>query len=284
MPTSPTVAQWQLARELEDLRKQRDLNITQIAKVLEVTVSTVSRWEAAQRVPREKELRQLIRHYGLPEPEGEALLGLRRQAGRRGWWQSYDLDQRYGTFIGLEASASEIEAYTSSVITGLFQTEDYARALIKGVNSAVTEDNLEHQIEVRRQRISQVLTEDGPRIWVILGESAIRQQVGGTKVMCEQIAHLQELSTRPQVTLQVIPREAGAHIGMVIPTFMILKLPESGLSTVYSEGYRSNLFMDDADSLASYEEVFNQLRLAGVGGNMLRDLLSGINGNLQKGV
>ena len=127
MPTaSPTVAQWQLGRELQQLRAQHALTITQIAKVLEVTTSTVSRWESAERVPREKELRQLTRHYDLPEQEAEALLHLRRQAGKRGWWQSYDLEQRYGTFIGLEACASEIEAYTSTVVTGLFQTEHYA--------------------------------------------------------------------------------------------------------------------------------------------------------------
>ena len=273
---SPTVAQWQLGRELHQLRAQHRLTITQVAKVLEVTTSTVSRWEAAERVPREKELRQLTRHYELPEQEAESLLQLRRQAGKRGWWQSYDLEQRYGTFIGLEASASEIEAYTSTVVTGLFQTENYARAIISGVDSSVTADELERQIEVRHERVSQNLDEGGPNMWVILGESAVRQQVGGMAVMREQITHLLELSEHPKITLQVIPHEAGAHVGMVVPTFMILRLPQNGLSTVYVEGYRSNLFLENSEDLRSHEMIFNQLRLAGVGGNMLRTLLSSI--------
>ncbi|GAB3709683.1 helix-turn-helix domain-containing protein [Nocardiopsis oceani] len=277
MPTTtPTVAQWQLGRELRQLRAQHKLTITQVGKILEVTTSTVSRWEAAERVPREKELRQLARHYEMPELEADALLQLRRHAGKRGWWQSYDLEQRYGTFIGLEASASEIEAYTSTVVTGLFQTESYARAIISGVNSSVSPENLERQIEVRHTRVSQNLAEDGPKMWVILGESAIRQQVGGAEVMREQITHLLELSAHSNITLQVIPHEAGANIGMVVPTFMILKLPQNGLSTVYVEGYRSNLFLESAEDLSSHEAIFNQLRLAGVGGNMLRNLLSGI--------
>ncbi|WP_067606791.1 helix-turn-helix domain-containing protein [Nocardiopsis listeri] len=273
---SPTVAQWQLGRELQQLRAQHALTITQVAKVLEVTTSTVSRWESAERVPREKELRQLARHYELPDRESEALLQLRRQAGKRGWWQSYDLEQRYGTFIGLEASASEIEAYTSTVVTGLFQTENYARAIISGVDSSVTADELERQIEVRHERVSQNLAGDGPNMWVILGESAVRQQVGGMEVMREQITHLLELSEHPRITLQVIPHEAGAHVGMVVPTFMILRLPQNGLSTVYVEGYRSNLFLENSEDLRSHEMIFNQLRLAGVGGNMLRTLLSSI--------
>src|SRR5690606_22466165 len=151
--------------------------------------------------------------YELPEQEAEALLQLRRQAGKRGWWQSYDLEQRYGTFIGLEASAAEIEVYSSTVVTGLLHTERYARAVISGVNSAVTPEDLERQIEVRRARINQALSDDGPNLWVIMGEAAIRQQVGGTEVMREQITHLQDLSTHPKVTLQVIPYAAGAHIG-----------------------------------------------------------------------
>lgn len=281
MPTTtPTVAQWQLGRELQRLREQHSLTITDVARILEVTISTVSRWEAALRVPREKELRQLTRHYELSSQEAEALIQIRRQAGKRGWWQSYDLQQRYGTFIGLEASASEIEAYTSSVVTGLFQTEDYARAVITGVSSSVTPDDLERQIEVRRQRVSRVLSEDGPDMWVILGESAVRQQVGGTDVMRAQITHLLELSAHPRVTLQVIPHVAGAHIGMVVPTFMILKLPVSGLSTVYVESYRSNLFLESAEDLHDHEAIFNQLRLAGVGGDMLRKLLSDVRRDL----
>ncbi|TDQ54432.1 helix-turn-helix domain-containing protein [Actinorugispora endophytica] len=277
MSTSPTVAQWQLARELQKLREQRaPLTVTDVAKILEVTVSTVSRWEAAQRVPREKELRQLAKHYGLPAQEAEALLQLRRQAGKRGWWQSYDLEQRYGTFIGLEASATEIEAYASTMVTGLLQTERYARAIITGVNSTIASDDLERQMEVRRERINQAFSEDGPDLWVIMGETATRQQVGGAEVMRDQITHLQELSTHPKVTLQVIPYIAGAHIGMLIPTFMILKLPKSGLSTVYMEGYRSNLFLDSPQDLANHEAIFNQLRLVGIGGDMLRNLLSGI--------
>lgn len=274
MTTTPTVAQWQLARELQHLRQRHGLTITQVSKILEVTISTVSRWEAGQRLPREKELRQLTRHYELPGHEAEALLQLRHQAGRRGWWQSYDLDQSYGTFIGLEASASEIEAYNSTVITGLFQTEAYARSLIGALNGGVTDEEHERHMEVRRQRLAQVLSAEGPEIWVILGESAIRQNVGGAEVMREQLSHLQEMSAHPRVTLQVIPHTAGAHIGMVVPTFMILKLPESGLSTVYVEGYRSNLFLETAEDLADHEVIFNKLRLAGVGGNMLRRLLS----------
>ncbi len=284
MATTPTVAQWQLARELQALRERRGLKPTEVSKILSVRISTVSRWEAAERVPREKELRELLRHYELSEEEGEALLQLRRQAAKRGWWQSYDLEQRYGTFIGLETSAAEIEVYSGAVVTGLLQTERYARAIITGTNNAITPEDLERQIEVRRARIHHAFSDDGPNLWVIMGEAALRQQVGGTDVMREQIDHLQELSTHPKVTLQVIPYVAGAHAGLVMPAFMILKLPHPRLSTVYVEGYgSSNLFLDSDQDLASHEEIFNQLRLAGVGGNMLRNLLSDIRKELQKG-
>lgn len=72
------------------------------------------------------------------------------------------------------------------------------------------------------------------------------------------------------------PTDAAAGL----PTFMILKLPASGFSTVHVEGYRSNLFLENAEDLRDHEAISDQLRLAGVGGDMLRKLLSDIRRDL----
>ncbi|GAB3208013.1 Predicted transcriptional regulator [Marinactinospora thermotolerans DSM 45154] len=270
--SSPTVALWQLAREMKELRAAHQMSITDVSRILEVRISTVSRWEAAERVPREKELKQLARHYGLGEEEIAALVELRRQAGRRGWWQSYDLDRRYGTFIGLEADAREIEAYSSTVITGLLQTERYAWEIIRGTDG--TEESTHEQVKVRRERQERAFSERGPDLWIILGEAPLHQLVGGREVMREQLRHLLDIMDHPKLTLQVIPYSAGAHIGLVMPSFMILKLADYGLTTVYTEGRGSNLFLDGDDDIADHEAVFNKLRLAGMGGDMVRKLLT----------
>ncbi|WP_344974762.1 helix-turn-helix domain-containing protein [Salinactinospora qingdaonensis] len=271
---SPTVAQWQLARELKRLRSEHKMNRTEVAKILEVTVSSVSRWESAERVPREKELKQLAQYYHLSSQESDELVNLRRQAGKRGWWQSFDLEKRYGTFIGLEADATEIEIYESSVITGLLHTPNYAREVIRGTLQAG--EPVDGQVEVRLARQQRVLDENGPEVCVVLGEAAIRQLVGGRQIMREQLQHLIELIDHPKVTLQVIPFSAGVHIGLLMPNFVILTLADFRLSTVYLEGQASNLFLDSHEDVARHKLAFKKLRSAGVSGNLAQSLLADV--------
>ncbi|WP_147281078.1 helix-turn-helix domain-containing protein [Marinitenerispora sediminis] len=273
---SPTVALWQLARELQRLRLAHKMNRTEVAKVLEVNSATVGRWESTERVPREKELKQLARYYQLTAEEMDALVELRRQAGKRGWWQSYDLGQRYGTFIGLEADASEIEIYESSIITGLLQTEDYAREVIRGTAPRGNPTPVEQEVEVRLARQRRFYRESDCQLWVIMGEAALRQLAGDRKVMRDQLSHLLELMEHPRITLQVIPFTAGVHVGMPLPSFMIMRLADYGLTTVYVEGNSSNLFLESETDVARHDALFNQLRLAGVGGDLGRSLIAGI--------
>ncbi|PSK97471.1 helix-turn-helix protein [Murinocardiopsis flavida] len=272
---SPTVALWQLARELTRLREGRGLRRTDAARLIEVSNAAVGRWEAAERVPREKDLKHLLRSYELTEGEIADLVELRRQAGKRGWWQPFDLDQRYGTFIGLEAAASGIETFENSLITGLLQTEDYARETIRGTapRGGGPDLHLDQQMEARLARQQRAFVHDGPDIWVVMGEAALRQRIGGAKVLREQLKHLLEAMEWPKLNIAVIPFGAGAHVGLCMQTFMILRLKSVGLTTVYIEGERSNLFLENEEDIAQHESIFNLLRLAGVGGDLLRNLL-----------
>ncbi|GAA3758033.1 helix-turn-helix transcriptional regulator [Salinactinospora qingdaonensis] len=225
-------------------------------------------------MPREKELKQLAQYYHLSSQESDELVNLRRQAGKRGWWQSFDLEKRYGTFIGLEADATEIEIYESSVITGLLHTPNYAREVIRGTLQAG--EPVDGQVEVRLARQQRVLDENGPEVCVVLGEAAIRQLVGGRQIMREQLQHLIELIDHPKVTLQVIPFSAGVHIGLLMPNFVILTLADFRLSTVYLEGQASNLFLDSHEDVARHKLAFKKLRSAGVSGNLAQSLLADV--------
>ncbi|GLU46683.1 helix-turn-helix domain-containing protein [Nocardiopsis ansamitocini] len=271
---SPTVALWQLARELVRLREERGLTRAEAARLVEISGAAVGRWESAERVPREKDLKHLLTEYELSEDEIVDLVQLRRQAGKRGWWQPYSLDRQYGTFIGLEADATSIEIYESSWITGLLQTEDYAREAIKGTLSRGAPESIEQQVEARLNRQKRVLSDSGPQVWVIMGEAAVRQLIGGAKVMHAQLEHLLDLMDHPRLTIQVIPYTAGVHVGLRMQSFLLLELADFGLTTVYVEGHGSNLFLESDEDILEHREIFNQLRLAGAGGDIVRSLLS----------
>ncbi|GGP88700.1 hypothetical protein GCM10010140_18050 [Streptosporangium pseudovulgare] len=52
-------------------------------------------------------------------------------------------------------------------------------------------------------------------LWAIMNEGVLRRQVGGERVMKEQLNHLVDISAQPNVTLQVLPYAAGAHAAML---------------------------------------------------------------------
>ena len=55
--------------------------------------------------------------------------------------------------------------------------------------------------------------DDPPLFWVLLDENVLHREIGGAKVMRDQLTHLAGMARRPNVTVQVIPC-AGAHVGL----------------------------------------------------------------------
>ena len=107
-----------------------------------------------------------------------------------------------------------------------------------------------------------MLTTEPPlRLWLIIDEAVVRRQVGGPKVMQDQVQHLIEIATQlPNVTLQMVPFSAGGHAGMEGP-FSILMLPAASLTNVvYVESRAGHLFLNQQEDLQVFREVFNYLR------------------------
>ncbi|MFW5416082.1 helix-turn-helix domain-containing protein [Nocardiopsis sp. CNT-189] len=279
---NPTVVRWQLAGELRRLRGDRSAN--EVAKALRMTPSIVFRWETAGSdgvVPASGTLTRLLEYYEVDEAETQRLMALRDEARSRGWWQPYDLDKHYGTLIGLEANASEIEAFDPQLVPGLLQTEDYMRAVIKGTRPDIDPTTLEQRVNVRLQR-QRTWEEGSTELWLIVGEAALRQLIGGPPTMHEQLTRLLELSEHPRITLQAVPFSEGAHPGLETSGFLILRLSEISLTAVYVEGRTSNLYLDSEEDIETYEKVFDNLRAAAAGVQSTTSLISSIRHGLRK--
>ncbi|PRY01575.1 helix-turn-helix domain-containing protein [Allonocardiopsis opalescens] len=271
---SPTVGRWQLATWLARLRAGRP--VAEVAKRLRVSTSTVLRWETAGEkgvVPGPGPLSRLLEIYEVPDDEAARIRELREQARRSGWWQPYDLDRHYGTYIGLEAEATRIETYESDLVTGLAQTEGYARAVVRATRPGATPAMIDQLVQVRVHRQKTWLREGGPKLWAILGEAALRQRVGSATIMRDQLRHLIELSDHPRMTLQALPFSVGAHAAMEMASFAILFLDQIPLSTVYTEGHGASLFQDSPRDVTAHAEVFDRLRAAALGTEATRQVL-----------
>ena len=260
---SPTVRRRRLAAELRRIREQRGLTIDQVSERMAWHPTKLSRIETGRRSAPPGDVRALLELYEIAGDEADTLRRLARQARQRGWWEAYKdvLPPVYSTYIGLEAEAVSVRNYECLFIPGLLQTENYARAAIRGVLPQATEEDVDSRVAVRMGR-TRLLYSGSLHLWAIMDEAAIRRCVGGPTVMMEQAQHIKELAALPTVTVQVIPYSAGAHPGMP-GSFSILEFPDkTDPEVVYIDSAAGDLFMEREEEVARYTVTFEHLRAA----------------------
>jgi hypothetical protein len=157
-----------------------------------------------------------------------------------------------------------VRTYEQLVVPGLLQTEAYARAMMETLPKRPAEE-ISDRIRVRMQRQSLLDREDDFNLWVVLDEAALSRPVGGDEVMREQLQRLVKAGERPNITIQLLPFETGAHAGMD-GTFAILDFDAAwDRSIVFAENATGGLFIDKSDEVDRYLEVFDIVQKAALG-------------------
>ena len=255
---SPTVRRRELGTLLRSLRNEKNLTVEDVAVSLMCSPSKVSRMETGHGAATPRDIRDLCNLYGVTDQaERDRLMKLARESKLQGWWQSYDLT--YATYVGLEAEAVAISDFQSSVVPGLLQTPDYARAGHEGTMPRLSNEQIEMQIQAKLTRQS-LLTEVNPLTFrAVMDEAVLRRVVGGPQVMGKQLDRLIEVARLPNVTLQIIPFTVGSHPGLE-SNFNILELPKPTPSIVFVEGLVGSMYLERAEDLKRYQEVFERLQ------------------------
>jgi transcriptional regulator with XRE-family HTH domain len=258
---SPTIRRRRLGAELRRRREAAGVTIETVAERLECSASKISRIETGHTSATPRDVRDMLGIYGVSVDESEELVQIAREARQKGWWHPYSTVLT-GAYVGLEQAANSVRAYEQQVVPGLLQTEEYAKAMIRAARPDITADEVERRVRVRLNRQS-LLTQDDPiDLWVVLDEAVLSRPVGGDAVMRAQLSRLVEAAELPNVTLQVLPFEAGAHAGMD-GTFAILDFPEAGdPDVVYAENATGGLFLEKSEELRKYVFIFDHIRAA----------------------
>jgi transcriptional regulator with XRE-family HTH domain len=255
---SPTVRRRELGALLRALRNEKNLTVEQVAERLLCSPSKVSRMETGHGIATPRDIRDLCDLYEVTDQaERDRMMTLARESKRRAWWQSYELS--YATYVGLEAEAVVISAFQSSAVHGLLQTADYARAGHEGTMPRPSPERIEMQIEAKLTRQEILVREGPPRFAVVLDEAALHRMVGGYQVMAAQLARLLDVSALPNVQVQVLPFDRGAHPALE-SNFTILELPDQAPGVVFVEGLIGSTYLDRADDLKRYHEIFRELQ------------------------
>jgi len=283
MTTGPTVRRRRLGSELRKLRDASGMKLEEVAAELGVAPSTLSRIETSKAPTKSAYLSQMLEMYGVTDPaQRQVLVDMAREGHRKGWWAAYDdvLPSGFDIFVGLEAETTGIRSYENSVVYGLLQTQDYARAVLRELLPRHTDEQIDRQVDLRMARQRRLEEEPALDLWVIHDEAVIRRAVGGAAVMRGQLTRLLEVGARPGMTLQVLPFESGAHAGMRGP-FSILEFPDRTDSRIaHVESMGGFIYMEKDREVRTCSDAFDRLRAAALAPGASADLIATVRANL----
>jgi transcriptional regulator with XRE-family HTH domain len=277
-----TVPRRQLGRYLHDLRVRAGLTARTAAKQLERSEPTLWRIENGRTATRSLDVEQMCRLYGADEQMTKALMSLAKQTRARGWWQAYGdvVPEWLDLFIGLEAAATRIDWFETELVPGLFQTEAYARELIRRAYPDDDEPEIDRRVQLRMGRQAILRRSiDPPLMRVALRETVLRCHVGGQEAMSAQLARLAKVSELPYVSLRIVPYTTGLYSGMLSGAFGILRFPANGNGeeteppTVYTDLFAGALYLDQPHEVARYDRVFGEIWEASLEETASRELL-----------
>ncbi|MET7358749.1 helix-turn-helix transcriptional regulator [Streptomyces sp. NPDC005562] len=283
MQYGPAVRRRQLGAELRALRSEAGLTSSEAAALLGWHQSKVSRIETGRSGVKASDVRLLLAAYRVKDSRrSELLIAIagadETGAGRQHWWRAYRdlLPATYRDFISLESQASGVRTLETSVVPGLLQTPDYARAVTRAALCGLPEKQVDALVEVRLAR-QDVLRADPPlRLSVVVDEAVLHRPVGGRPVLAGQLARLREVSQLSHVRIQVLPFAAGEHAGL-IGSFVIFSFPAiADLDVVVLDHLTSSLYLERKEDLQAYTEAFNSLQAQALSPEESTDFIAGL--------
>jgi transcriptional regulator with XRE-family HTH domain len=266
----PSARERRLARELRLLRAGRPMHGKDVAAQLGWSASKVSRIETGRIGISSDDLDRLLALYAVPEEQATFLRRLAPAARPRGWWDAYadTLSAGYANLIRLEAGSRALRCYGALVPHALLQTPEYVRQVILSTWERPSAAEIERRVQVcrRRQELLDATTDEGPlQFWAVLDESVLRRAAVASgeeprgAVMRGQLDRLVALAERPNVTIQVLPFEAGLP-PVTAGSFSVLESRATGRpDVVYLENKTRVFFLDAEAEVHRYSSAFELL-------------------------
>jgi transcriptional regulator with XRE-family HTH domain len=175
-----------------------------------------------------------------------------------GWFSEFYAESRtwiatppwFRSWVEHEQQAATLRIWQLGLLSGLLQTEEYARAIL-AVNPGVTEDQVNERLAARLARQAVLTRDDPPAVWFLVDQAALRRCVGSADIMAAQLAHLTGVARLPNVTIQVVPDIA--HAGL-LGGFAIAE------HASYVETAVAGQVFEDAETIARLRTRFDTLR------------------------
>ena len=262
--SSPTVLRIVIGTQLRRLREAHGITREIAGETIRASHAKISRLELGRVGFKERDVADLLKLYGVTRaPEREAFLRLVRQANTPGWWHRYSdvLPGWFEMYVRLEQAASAIRSYQVQFVPGLFQTEEYARAVITSDARGESPDDLERRVHLRMTRQKLLAEPHAPTFTAILDEAAVRRPYGSRRVLREQLEHLVALGELANVTLRVLRFDDAASA--TAGPFTVLRFAEPDLpDVVYIEQLTSAVYLDKPAEVGHYRAAMDRIATA----------------------
>jgi transcriptional regulator with XRE-family HTH domain len=284
--TGPLGPRRAIAKAVKKLREDRGKLLNDVARDLMMSTSKLSRLENAQGKPLPRDIRDLVRYYGI---EGTALAGRLERwvkaAQRPGWWTSYD-DEVIGALnahLAYEVDAAVARVYTIPFLPVLLQTLDYSRAVYRDMEGR-SESEIRQLLAVRLRRQEALRSREGLeplRLIAVTHESTLHQLVGSADIMRDQLDELLERSAEPNVSLRVLPFSSKPVFSMTC-MYALFEYKDVGESDIVNIETHAGFFsVEDAAQVKKYRSYHDALMRASLTEEESRDLIRRIRDDMR---
>ncbi|HEY3610063.1 MAG TPA: helix-turn-helix transcriptional regulator [Pseudonocardiaceae bacterium] len=264
-----TVVRSGLAGDVQYVRRQRDLSLEVVCGELGWQQSKLSRMENGQQCISTADLASLLVVYKVKgRVRGQLLHLVDRQDEPGRWIVDAALQQK--PLVRLEAEAISLVSAEPLLIPGLVQTAEYALAVMKADD--VPPNLIETRLEARKTRQLVLNKPRQPKFDIILEESVLRRQLGGSAVMARQLRALQEAAERPNVRLWIVPSKVSADVGFYWSVY-IMGFPRDE-SVIQLENKGSAIYLEDKEKIELCHRYAAKLGKAALNVDQSMDLLA----------
>jgi transcriptional regulator with XRE-family HTH domain len=274
---APTARQRRLGAELRKLREHAGLAHSAAAALLGTDRTTISNIESGRFGVSPERVRAWAGHYGCSDVAYiDALVSMAEERGK-GWWEDYRDDLLSGSLdlAELEHHAVGIRTVQIMHMSGLLQTEDYARAVFSLAVPLPSPAILRRRLSHRLRRRDVLDRPDPPMCTFLIHEAALRMTYGGPEIARSQLDHLLKESHRDNVTVRVIPFAAGGFPNAGSSTHYVYG-PVPQLDTVQTDTQTGSGFVDAETRLANFRARMDRTEELSLDPRKSRDFISKI--------
>ena len=275
----PSPLRWLIGVELARHRNAAGLTLADASRLSGIPKPSIGHLESGRMQQDADHIARLLAGYQAGQTEIDRLAALAGRADEATWWAPWArvVPDWFKTFVGLEGLAVDEFVYDPTLVTGLLQTEEYARALT-GSSLRVRQIDSERIVGLRMARAARLTSEDRPlRLHAVLAEAALRLAVGSTDLRRNQLRHLLRMSERDNVTIQIVRPEDGPHLA-VRGQFTVLGL-DSTPSVGYAELPAGAVYVHDSDDVEAYILAAESLQRVALGPQESAALLTSMIGD-----